>query len=84
MKIQRTGGTEYRLGAQVPAVLHGPYMSWAKGNMMGVVQGASIGQVWTRHLAPAAPASQPSSPSQFHDCACHADSALPFCPFPPP
>ena len=28
--------------------------------------GASIGQVWTRHLAPAAPASRPSSPSQFH------------------
>ena len=37
---------------------------------------ASIGQVWTRHLAPAAPASRPSLPTQFHDCACHADSAL--------
>ena len=42
--------------------------------------GASIGQVWTRHLAPAAPASRPSSPSQFHDCPCHADSALQFVP----
>ena len=42
--------------------------------------GASIGQVWTRHLAPAAPASRPSSPSQFHDCLCHADSALQFVP----
>ena len=41
---------------------------------------ASIGQVWTRHLAPAAPASRPSSPSQFHDCSCHADSALQFVP----
>ena len=41
---------------------------------------ASIGQVWTRHLAPAAPASRPSSPSQFHDCPCHADSALQFVP----
>ena len=46
--------------------------------------GASIGQVWTRHLAPAAPASRPSSPTQFHECSCHADSALHFCPFPPP
>ena len=43
-------------------------------------RGASIGQVWTRHLAPAAPASRPSSPSQFHDCPCHADSALQFVP----
>ena len=43
-------------------------------------QRASIGQVWTRHLAPAAPASPPSSPSQFHDCPCHADSALQFVP----
>ena len=42
------------------------------------LEGASIGQVWTRHLAPAAPASRPSSPSQFHDCACHSDSALQF------
>ena len=41
---------------------------------------ASIGQVWTRHLAPAAPASRPSSPSQFHDCPCHADTALQFVP----
>ena len=41
---------------------------------------ASIGHVWTRHLAPAAPASRPSSPSQFHDCPCHADSALQFLP----
>ena len=41
---------------------------------------ASIGQVWTRHLAPAAPASRPSSPSQCHDCPCHADSALQFVP----
>ena len=40
--------------------------------------GASKGQVWTRHLAPAAPASQPSLPTQFHDCACHTDSALQF------
>ena len=43
-------------------------------------QGASIGQVWTRHLAPAAPASRPSSPTQFHVCPCHADSALQFVP----
>ena len=42
--------------------------------------GASIGQVWTCHLAPAAPASRPSSPTQFHDCSCHADSALQFVP----
>ena len=41
---------------------------------------ASIGQVWTRHLAPAAPASRPSLPTQFHDCSCHADSALQFVP----
>ena len=46
----------------------------------GYGRGASIGQVWTRHLAPAAPASRPSSPSQFHDCPCHADSALQFVP----
>ena len=39
---------------------------------------ASIGQVCTRHLAPAAPASRPSLPTQFHDCACHSDSALQF------
>ena len=44
--------------------------------------GASIGQVWTRHLAPAAPASRPSLPTQFHDCACHADSALQFLSLP--
>ena len=44
--------------------------------------GGSIGQVWTRHLAPAAPASQPSLPTQFHDCACHADSALQFLSLP--
>ena len=41
---------------------------------------ASIGQVWTRHLAPAAPASRPSLPTQFHDCSCHADSVLQFFP----
>ena len=46
------------------------------------VSGASIGQVWTRHLAPAAPASRPSSPSQFLDCACHSDSALQFLSLP--
>ena len=39
---------------------------------------ASIGQVWTRHLAPAAPASRPSLPTQFLDCACHSDSAMQF------
>ena len=44
--------------------------------------GASIGQVWTRHLAPAAPASRPSLPTQFLDCACHADSALQFVSLP--
>ena len=47
---------------------------------LGIVRGASIGQVWTRHLAPAAPASQPSLPTQFHDCSCHADSVLQFFP----
>ena len=31
-----------------------------------VQEGASKGQVWARHLAPAAPASRPSLPSQFH------------------
>ena len=45
-------------------------------------EGASKGQVWTRHLAPAAPASRPSLPTQFHDCACHADSALQFLSLP--
>ena len=44
------------------------------------IRGASIGQVWTRHLAPAAPASRPSLPTQFHDCSCHADSVLQFFP----
>ena len=44
--------------------------------------GASIGQVWTRHLAPAAPASRPSLPTQFHDCACHSDSAMLFLSLP--
>ena len=48
--------------------------------LSGQASGASIGQVWTRHLAPAAPASRPSSPSQFHGCLCHADSALQFVP----
>jgi hypothetical protein len=43
---------------------------------------SSIGQVWTRHLAPATPASRPSLPTQFHDCACHADSALQFLSLP--
>ena len=43
-----------------------------------VAGGISIGQVCTRHCAPAAPASRPSSPTQFHDCPCHADrSSLP-------
>ena len=42
--------------------------------------GSSIGQVCTRHCAPAAPASRPSSPTQFHDCPCHADSASQFVP----
>ena len=37
--------------------------------------GASIGQVCTRHCAPAAPASRPSSPTRIHDCPCHADSS---------
>ena len=46
--------------------------------MVTLVWGGSIGQVWTRHLAPAAPASRPSLPTQFHDCACHTDSALQF------
>ena len=32
--------------------------------------GGSIGQVCTRHCAPAAPASRPSSPTQLHDCPC--------------
>ena len=41
-----------------------------------------MGQVWTRHLAPAAPASRPSLPTQCHDCACHADSALQFLSLP--
>ena len=36
--------------------------------------------MWTRHLAPAAPASRRSLPTQFHDCSCHADSALQFFP----
>ena len=44
--------------------------------------GASIGLVWTRHLAPAAPASRPSLPSQFLDCACHSDSAMQFLSLP--
>ena len=43
---------------------------------------ASIGRVWTRHLAPAAPASRPSLPTQFLDCACHSDSALQFLSLP--
>ena len=43
---------------------------------------ASKGQVWTRHLAPAAPASRPSLPTQFHDCACHSDSAMQFLSLP--
>ena len=55
-----------------------PPMGKDKG--WGRTRGASIGQVWTRHLAPAAPASRPSSPSQFHACPCHADSALQFVP----
>ena len=50
--------------------------------ILPLVFGASIGQVWTRHLAPAAPASRPSSPSQFLDCACHADSAMQFLSLP--
>ena len=37
--------------------------------------GASIGQVCTRHCAPAVPGSRPSSPTQIHDCPCHADSS---------
>ena len=45
-------------------------------------RGALIGQVWTRHLAPAAPASRPSLPTQFLDCACHSDSALQFLSLP--
>ena len=36
--------------------------------------GGSIGQVCTRHCAPAAPGSRPSSPTQIHDCPCHAHS----------
>ena len=38
---------------------------------------ASKGQVWTRHLAPAAPAARPSSPSQFHVCPVH-QCTVPF------
>ena len=45
-----------------------------RGGLGGPEGGASIGQVWTHHLAPAAPASRPSLPTQFHDCACHSDS----------
>ena len=54
----------------------------ANAGAVGGGGGASIGQVWTRHLAPAAPASRPSLPTQFHDCACHADSALQFLSLP--
>ena len=43
---------------------------------------ASIGKVWPRHLAPAAPASRPSLPTQFYNCACHADGATQFLSLP--
>ena len=36
------------------------------------------GQVWTRHEAPAAPASRPSLPSQFHRCSCLSASSIQF------
>ena len=61
-------------------ILWQPQESCRLGPGERVARWASIGQVWTRHLAPAAPASRPSSPSQFHDCPCHADSALQFVP----
>ena len=34
------------------------------------------GQVWTRHLAPAASASRPSLPSPFHSCSCLLDNSI--------
>jgi len=40
------------------------------------IQEAAKGQVWTRHLAPAAPASRPSLPSQFHLCPLHPQPTL--------
>ena len=71
-------------GAHLPLATAHSDPLWAR-TCFGCVNGAplaSIGQVWTRHLAPAAPASRPSSPSQFHDCACHSDSALQFLSLP--
>ena len=40
---------------------------WAGGGHWG----ASNGQLWARHLAPAAPAPRPCLPSQFHMCPLH-------------
>ena len=91
----RGGGGEYGYGCGVVLpplcriaplldVVHLPRARWPLrvhgARCPPLLVGASIGQVWTRHLAPAAPASRPSLPTQFHDCSCHADSALQFVP----
>ena len=51
----------FRPVGSVPRTHGPPHHNKVSGpRVSGDVGGASIGQVWTRHLAPAAPASRPS------------------------